>query len=95
MLGVLGLWAALGLGLVAARLGPHEPAAWRVMALHQHLAYDSALAFSLVALAWRWAQGRRFWALLLAWGLAYGLLVVTAHQGARLVFEFGLGSLVQ
>ena len=86
MLGVLGLWAALGLGLLAAHLAPHEPSAWRVMALHQRLAYYSAFAFSLVALAWRWAHGRRFWALLLAWGLAYGLLAVTAHQGGRLVF---------
>lgn len=91
-LGTLGLWAALGLGLLAARTAPHVPAAWRVMALHRQLAWSSAVLFSVLTPAWAYARGKARWAVLLAWLLAYGVLAYTAHQGARLVFEFGLGS---
>lgn len=91
-LGLMSLWAALGLGLLAERLAPHVPPAWRVMAEHRRDAWITAWAFSALGLAWAWAAGRaRSW-LLAGWVMALFLLVMTAHLGAQLVFQYGLGS---
>jgi uncharacterized membrane protein len=94
-LGTAALWVALGLGLLAERLAAHEPAAWRVMAEHKRLAWISTGLFSALLAVWRWVPKRGFPVLLAAWALLYVLLAVTAHQGARLVFEFGVGSIGQ
>lgn len=93
LLGVAALWATLGLGLLAERLGPHEPSAWKVMAEHERLAWISAWLFSALALAWRWTPRRWAWWLIIVWAWMYGALALTAHQGARLVYEFGLGAI--
>lgn len=86
------LWAALALGLLAERLAPHVPLAWRTLAAHKGHAWVTVWAFSalcLVALLLR-GRGRRW--LLAGWALALTQLVVTAHLGAQLVFTYGMGS---
>lgn len=92
-LGIVALWATLGLGLLAEHLAPHVPPAWRTMAEHQRDAWATAWTFSALGLAWAWANGRaRAW-LLAGWALGLVLLVLTAHLGAQLVYVYGLGSL--
>jgi uncharacterized membrane protein len=91
-LGTLALWVTLGLGLLAEDLAPHVPAAWRVMASHKQHAWITAAAFSSLCLLWAWSKGRwRPW-LTLLWALCCVSLALTAHLGARLVFDFGVGS---
>jgi uncharacterized membrane protein len=91
--GTLSLWAAVALGLVAARTAPHVPAAWEELYEHRTLGLWTAGLFTVLSV-WRLVFRRRLGPiLLLAWLGAVVILGLTAWHGGRLVFEFGMGVL--
>jgi uncharacterized membrane protein len=89
--GTAGLWVALALGVLAEHTVPHVPAAWRTMEAHEQGAWTTVLIFSALSAAWWAARGRFRGALLMVWALGLLALIWTAHQGAHLVFEYGVG----
>ncbi len=89
--GTLSAWAALGLGLLAAKTAPHVPPAWETLNLHQTLAYWTVGLFTALSL-WRWRLGRKAEVYFLAvWLAACGVLLATGYQGGELVFTHGMG----
>lgn len=90
--GAISAWAALILGLLAEDSAPHVPSAWEVQALHERLAWATALLATLLA-AWRHlrpeAAPRAF---LAVWAALAGLTLWTAREGGRLVYEHGVGT---
>lgn len=89
-LGTGSLLVSLALGLVAEGTAPHVPAAWRVLRDHKVLAFWCSGLFALLSLGARFAPGRHRNVFSLAWAIASGLLIVTAHHGAQLLFQFGM-----
>lgn len=89
--GTLSAWAALGLGLVAAKTAPHVPSAWETLNLHETLGWWTVGLFSVLSL-WRWRLGRKAEAYFLAaWLAACGVLLATGYEGGELVFKHGMG----
>lgn len=89
--GTVSAWAALGLGLLAAKTAPHVPPAWETLNLHQTLAYWTVGLFTALSL-WRWRRGRKAEVCFLAaWLAACGVLLATGYQGGELVFTHGMG----
>ena len=89
-LGTGSLLASLVLGLVAENSAPHVPAAWRVLRDHKALALWCGGLFTLLSLRAKFAPGRLGNVFSLVWAIASGLLIVTAHHGAQLLFQFGM-----
>lgn len=89
--GTLSAWAALGLGLLAAKTAPHVPPAWETLNLHETLAWWTAGLFTALSV-WRWRWGRKAEVYFLAaWLAACGVLLATGYQGGELVFKHGMG----
>ena len=89
--GTLSAWAAMGLGLLAAKTAPHVPPAWETLNLHQTLGFWTIGLFTALSL-WRWRLGRRAEALFLAaWLGACGVLLATGYEGGKLVFTHAMG----
>lgn len=89
--GTLSAWAAMALGLLAAKTAPHVPPAWQTLALHQTLAFWTVGLFTALSL-WRWRLGRRAEVLFLAaWLAACGVLLATGYEGGELVFTHAMG----
>jgi uncharacterized membrane protein len=89
--GTLGVWAAVGTGLLAERTAPHVPPAWETMAEHRELALWTCGAFTLLALGSIVLKRRLPLLLLIFWLAAAGVLLSTAQHGGRLVYDFGMG----
>jgi len=89
-LGTGSLLVSLALGLLAESAAPHVPAAWRVLRDHKNMAIGCGGLFTLLSLGAKFAPGRHRNLFSLAWALASGLLIVTAHHGAQLLFRFGM-----
>lgn len=89
--GTLSAWAAMGLGLLAAKTAAHVPSAWQTLNLHQTLGYWTVGLFTALSL-WRWRLGRKaeIW-FLAAWLVACGVLLATGYQGGELVFTHAMG----
>ena len=90
-LGTGSLLVSLALGLLAENAAPHVPAAWRVLRDHKSLAFWSGGLFVLLSLVARFAPNRHRSLFSVTWAVASGLLIVTAHHGAQLLFQFGMG----
>lgn len=89
--GTISAWAALGLGLLAAKTAPHVPSAWETLNLHQTLGWWTVGLFTALSL-WRWRLGRKAEVYFLAVWLAAGaVLLATGYQGGELVFKHGMG----
>lgn len=89
--GTVSAWAALGLGLVAAKTAPHVPSAWETLNLHQTLGWWTVGLFTVLSL-WRWRLGRKAEGYFLAvWLAACGVLLATGYQGGELVFTHSMG----
>lgn len=89
--GTLWAWAALGLGLLAAKTAPHVPPAWETLNLHETLGWWTVGLFTALSL-WRWRWGRKAEVYFLAaWLAACGVLLATGYQGGELVFKHGMG----
>lgn len=89
--GTVSAWAALGLGLVAAKTAPHVPSAWETLNLHQTLGWWTVGLFTALSL-WRWRLGRKAEGYFLAaWLVACGVLLATGFQGGELVFTHAMG----
>ncbi len=89
--GTLSAWAAMGLGLLAAKTAPHVPPAWETVNLHRTLGYWTVGLFTGLSL-WRWRLGRKYETLFLAlWLAACGVLLATGYEGGELVFTFSMG----
>lgn len=89
--GTVSAWAALALGLLAAKTAPHVPPAWETLNLHETLGWWTAGLFTALSL-WRWRWGRKAEVYFLAaWLAACGVLLATGYQGGELVFKHGMG----
>jgi uncharacterized membrane protein len=109
-LGTTAVFMALETGEAAAKLTERTPEINTVLEHHEQLAETTRMAFSALTVIFaaiillprrlrrspRWLAGR---ALLLLFLLAYGagmlLVVNTAHNGGRLVHEFGVKAMVE
>jgi uncharacterized membrane protein len=91
--GTLFLWAALGLGLVAEHYAPHVPPAWKAMADHKAHAWVTAWIFTALCGLQGFAPRLSRWWVLGGWAGGLLWLTLTAHLGAILVFNYGLGGL--
>jgi uncharacterized membrane protein len=109
-LGTSAVFMALETGEAAAKLTERTPEINTVLEHHEQLAETTRMAFSALTVIFaaiillpgrlrrspRWLAGR---ALLLLFLLAYGagmlLVVNTAHNGGRLVHEFGVKAMVE
>lgn len=91
-LGTASAWAALALGLLAARTAPHVPPAWETLAEHQTLAWWTVGIASILSI-WRWKWPQRWPALfLVGWIVAMGLVLATGYEGGELVFKHNMGT---
>lgn len=99
-LGTASAWAAFGLGLLAEETAPHVPAAWEALYDHELSAKWTLALFTALCVV-RWAERgkalpRRFAAASLAlWLAACGVLARTAHLGGRVVYDFGMGVVLE
>jgi uncharacterized membrane protein len=90
-LGTASAWAALALGLLAARTAPHVPPAWETLALHKTLGFWTVGVFSVLSL-WRALRPAKWPALFLAlWAAGAALVLATGYQGGELVFKHSMG----
>lgn len=90
-LGAATAWAAMGLGLLAAKTAPHVPAAWEDVIDHRNLAFWTVGLSTLLSL-WRWrAPERHPKVFLAAWLIAVIVLLATAYEGGQIVYTFGMG----
>lgn len=91
-LGTASAWAALALGLLAARTAPHVPPAWETLALHKTLAFWTVGVFSVLSV-WRAIRPAKWPALfLLLWAAGAVLVAATGFQGGELVFTHNMGT---
>ena len=94
-LGTLGALAAVLSGRQAMAAAKHSMEIYRLMELHERLGYG-VLALTILIAGCRLSARDRItrktrwmlWALLAA---ACGLMVLGAHLGGRMVYEFGVG----
>lgn len=94
-LGTLGAGAAVFTGLRAEEVAKHSFEIWKVMEWHERLGITT-LILGLMAVGWRLAKRDQLTsrARLVSVGLMAAMvstLVVGAHLGGRLVYEFGVG----
>ena len=109
VMGVISTYVAVGSGEAAAELVDRTPAISAVLGLHEELAETTSGFFSVLALVLaaflfvprlvkrslpRWANIGFFAAFLIAYTVATLFLVDTAHNGGRLVHEFGVHSIM-
>ncbi|MBI3551017.1 MAG: hypothetical protein HY077_00745 [Elusimicrobia bacterium] len=90
-LGTLAAWSAMGLGLLAQKTAPHVPPAWEALADHKELGFWTVGLFTALSIWRKLWPGRWRLEFALAWLLAAGVLLATAYQGGRIVYEFGMG----
>lgn len=97
-IGMLSLWLAVGLGLLAEETAPHIPSAWEVLEEHKTLGFWSAGLFSALSLArfyfkkkWRNLEIKWRGLFVLFWTVSGVVLISTAFHGGELVFNFGMG----
>ncbi len=94
-LGVLGAGGAVLTGLKAEEIAKHSFEIWNVLTLHERLGFTTLILSFLGATLRlvrrdRLSKRLRVLSILLS-GAMVGTLVVGAHLGGRLVYEFGVG----
>ena len=109
VLGVSGLFMAAASGEAAGELAERSPAINAVLERHEHLAEVARVVFSglalalaavvLVPLAWKrtlptWGHYVSHGAFLAVFLVGLGFLVRVAHQGGRLVHQYGVHALL-
>lgn len=108
-LGTVGVFVAASSGEAAGKLAERSPEINAVLERHEHLAETAQVIFSGLALAFaaliivpialkrelpRWAHASAHTLFLVAFLGSLGFLVQIAHQGGRLVHQFGVHALM-